>query len=77
MQVDGTHAAAKPGSPIRILLADDQPLFRRAIATLIAEQPELTVVAEAENGLQAVEKAHELRPDLVVLDVQMPVMNGV
>ncbi len=77
MQIDAMHPGPKPGSPIRILLADDQPLFRRAIATLIAEQPELTVVGEAENGLEAVEKAHELRPDMVVLDVQMPVMDGV
>lgn len=63
--------------PIRILLVDDQPLFRRAIATLIGEQPDLTVVGEAENGLEGVEKAHALSPDLVVMDVEMPVMDGV
>ena len=63
--------------PIRILLVDDQPLFRRAIATLIGEQPDMVVVGEAENGLEAVEKAHALTPDLVVMDVEMPVMNGV
>jgi two-component system, NarL family, nitrate/nitrite response regulator NarL len=65
-----------PG-PIRILLADDQPLFRRAIATLLNEQPDVEVIGEAENGLDAVEKAHALSPDLVVMDVEMPVMNGV
>ena len=64
-------------APIRILLVDDQPLFRRAIATLIEEQPDLTVVGEAENGLDAVEQAHVLNPDLIVMDVEMPVMNGV
>ena len=64
-------------SPIRILLVDDQPLFRRAIATLISEQPDMIVVGEAENGLDAVEQAHVLTPDLVVMDVEMPVMNGV
>jgi two-component system nitrate/nitrite response regulator NarL len=63
--------------PIRILLVDDQPLFRRAIATLIGEQPDMTVVGEAENGLDGVEQAHLLDPDLVVMDVEMPVMNGV
>lgn len=63
--------------PIRILLVDDQPLFRRAIATLIGEQPDLLVVGEAENGIEAIEMAHELDPDLVVMDVEMPVMNGV
>jgi DNA-binding NarL/FixJ family response regulator len=62
---------------IRILLVDDQPLFRRALATLIDGQPDLSVIGEAENGLQAVEQARALQPDLVVLDVDMPVMNGV
>jgi two-component system, NarL family, nitrate/nitrite response regulator NarL len=63
--------------PIRILLVDDQPLFRRAIATLIGEQDDLEVIGEAVNGLDAVEKAHALTPDLVVMDIEMPVMNGV
>ena len=62
---------------IRILLVDDQPLFRRAIATLIGEQPDMVVVGEAENGLDGVEQAHALMPDLMVMDVEMPVMNGV
>ena len=77
MPAEPFSRGGKPPDRIRILLADDQPLFRRAIATLIGEQPELTVVGEAENGLEAVEKAHALKPDLVVMDVQMPVMNGV
>lgn len=68
---------AQATEPIRILLADDQALFRRAIATLIDEQDDMTVVGQAENGLQAVEKAHALKPDIVVTDVEMPVMNGV
>jgi two-component system nitrate/nitrite response regulator NarL len=62
---------------IRILLVDDQPLFRKALATLIDGQPDLSVIGEAENGLQAVEQARALQPDLVVMDVDMPVMNGV
>jgi two-component system nitrate/nitrite response regulator NarL len=66
-----------PDAPIRILLVDDQPLFRRAIATLIGEQPDMVVVGEAENGLDGVEQARALDPDLVVLDVEMPVMDGV
>ena len=63
--------------PIRILLVDDQPLFRGAIAALLAEQPDMVVVGEAENGLIAVERANALHPDLVIMDVEMPVMNGV
>jgi len=62
--------------PTRILVADDQPLFRSAIATLIEEQDDLTVIGEADNGLDAVEKAHRLPVDLVVMDVEMPVMDG-
>ena len=62
---------------IRVLLVDDQPLFRRAIATLIAEQPNLSIVGEAGNGLEGLEMAHQLKPDLVLMDVEMPVMTGV
>ncbi|HEY6057747.1 MAG TPA: response regulator transcription factor [Candidatus Limnocylindrales bacterium] len=62
---------------IRVLLVDDQPLFRRAIAALIDEQPGFTVVGEAADGRQAVELARTLGPDVVVMDVEMPVMNGV
>ena len=61
----------------RVLLVDDQPLFRRAIATLIAEQPDFTVVGEAVNGQDALERARALAPDLVVMDIEMPIMNGV
>ena len=62
--------------PIRVLVVDDQPLFRTAIATLIAGQPDLEVAGEAANGLQAVEMAHSLPLDLIVMDLEMPVMNG-
>ncbi|NJD26771.1 MAG: response regulator transcription factor [Chloroflexi bacterium] len=62
---------------IRILLIDDQPLFRRAIATLVGDQPGLVVVGEADNGLQGLELAHALKPDVVLLDIEMLVMNGV
>ncbi|MBI1759774.1 MAG: response regulator transcription factor [Actinobacteria bacterium] len=69
--------AGRPTEPTRILLVDDQPLFRRAIATLINEQYDLTVVGEATNGLDAVEQAHSLTPDMVIMDIEMPVMDGV
>lgn len=62
---------------LRILLVDDQPLFRRALATLISAQFDLTVVGEAENGRDALEKVRALRPDLVIMDVNMPVASGV
>lgn len=62
---------------IRVLLVDDQPLFRRAIAALLDAEEGFAVVGQADNGLAGLERAHELRPDLVVMDVEMPVMNGV
>ncbi|MEI6621999.1 MAG: response regulator transcription factor [Actinomycetes bacterium] len=63
--------------PIRILLVDDQPLFRGAIASLILDQDGMQVVGEAADGIDALEQAHRLMPDIVVMDVEMPVMNGV
>ncbi len=64
-------------TPVRVLLVDDQPLFRRAIATLLDAEDGFAVVGEADNGLVGLEQAHALRPDLLVMDVEMPVMNGV
>ncbi len=68
---------ATQAPPVRILLADDLLLFRRAIAELIDDQDDLTVVGQADNGVEAVEMAQALRPDIVVLDVEMPVMDGI
>ena len=65
------------GRPARILLADDLPLFRRAIATLLDEQDDLEVVGQAGNGVEAVEMAQALDPDVILLDVEMPVMDGI
>jgi len=64
-------------SNVRILLVEDQPLFRGAVAALLAGQPGMEVVGEAGNGLAGVELAQALQPDLVIMDVEMPVMNGV
>jgi DNA-binding NarL/FixJ family response regulator len=68
---------APTADPVRILCVDDRALFRRSIAELIDQQDGFTVVGEAENGLEAVEKANALKPDLIIMDVEMPVMNGV
>ena len=62
--------------PTRVLLVDDTALFRRAIATLVDAQPDLEVVGQADNGLEGVEQARRLQPDLVVMDMEMPVMTG-
>ncbi|MFF2040036.1 response regulator [Kitasatospora sp. NPDC058170] len=62
---------------IRVLIADDQPLVRRGLALILAPDPGFDVVAEADNGQRAVDLAHEYRPDVVVMDIRMPVLDGV
>ena len=64
-------------APVRVLIADDERGFREALRPLIEHQPELTVVAEAENGLIAIELVDELDPDAVVIDLHMPLVDGV
>jgi DNA-binding NarL/FixJ family response regulator len=62
---------------IRVLLADDHPVVRQGIRTLIERSPDIVVVAEAENGLDVLLLVEKIRPDLVVLDIEMPHMSGV
>ncbi|PCE16496.1 LuxR family transcriptional regulator [Microbacterium sp. SZ1] len=61
---------------IRVVLVDDQALFRAGIRMLIASQPDLDVVGEAGNGQEAVELVRSVRPDVVLMDIRMPVMDG-
>jgi DNA-binding NarL/FixJ family response regulator len=63
--------------PIRLLLVDDQSLFREGLRTLLSVQPDFDVLGEAANGEEAVQLAATLRPDVILMDVRMPVMDGV
>jgi two-component system, NarL family, nitrate/nitrite response regulator NarL len=61
---------------IRLLLADDHHLFRKGLASLLEKEPGFEVVAEAEDGAEAIKKAQAIKPDLVLMDIHMPGLNG-
>ncbi|HXA60253.1 MAG TPA: response regulator transcription factor [Streptosporangiaceae bacterium] len=63
--------------PIRVLVCDDQALVRTGYVTIFSAQPDMEVVGEAENGHEAVEAARRLRPDVVVMDIRMPLVDGI
>jgi DNA-binding NarL/FixJ family response regulator len=62
--------------PIRILAVDDHPIFRQGIAGLLADQPDMQLIAEACSGLEAIQQFRSGRPDITLMDLQMPDMNG-
>ncbi|MCR6482039.1 response regulator transcription factor [Amycolatopsis sp. OK19-0408] len=64
-------------TPVRVLLVDDQALFREALATLLATNDDITVVGEAGNGDEALSRVAALKPDVVLMDLRMPVLDGV
>ena len=64
-------------SAVRVLVVDDQALFREALVTLLGARPEVEVVGEAGDGHQALERAAALQPDVVLMDLRMPVLDGI
>lgn len=64
-------------SPIRVLVVDDYEPFRRFVCSTLGERPELHIVGEASDGLDAIQKAEGLRPDLILLDIGLPTLNGI
>ena len=64
-------------SPIRILVADDFEDWRRQIRLLLQARPQSQIIAEASDGTEAVQKAEELKPDLILLDIGLPRLNGI
>lgn len=74
---DGTNGGGQPGVPVRVVLADDQPLVRTALRMVMADTPDIEVVGEAGTGEEAVRLAERLAPDVVVMDIRMPGMDGI
>ncbi|MFF1879023.1 response regulator [Leifsonia sp. NPDC058230] len=70
-------SGTEQGTPIRVLLVDDQALFRAGIRMLVSSQPDLEFVGEAANGAEGVRLAREVSPDVVLMDIRMPVMDGI
>jgi DNA-binding NarL/FixJ family response regulator len=73
----GAGMSSGAGPPIRLMTVDDHPIYRGGLASLIAAYGDLTLVAEATNGREAVERFREHRPDVTLMDLSMPVMGGV
>jgi DNA-binding NarL/FixJ family response regulator len=71
-----TATMGAAGNRIRILLVDDHPIMREGISAVLSTEPEMTLVAEASNGREAIEQFRVHRPDITFMDLQMPVMNG-
>src|SRR6201987_5772237 len=73
----GEEAMASIPSMIRILAVDDHPLLRKGIAALVNTEPDMKLVAEASNGEEAVESFRQHRPDVTLMDLQLPGLNGI
>src|SRR3954451_3505544 len=71
------NTSNRTNGKIRILVAEDHLVARVGVTTIVNMQPDMTVVAEASNGQQAVEAYRQFRPDVALLDLRMPVMGGV
>jgi DNA-binding NarL/FixJ family response regulator len=67
----------RSSSPIRVLVVDDHEPFRRFVRATLSVRPELQIISEASDGLEAVQKAVELQPGLIVLDIGLPSLNGI
>lgn len=68
---------ASGGTPIKVLLADDERLVRSGFRLLLDTEEDITVVGEAATGIEAVQQAHALRPDVVLMDIRMPKLDGI
>jgi two-component system chemotaxis response regulator CheB len=76
-QEQNVESTVAPPNPIKVVIVDDSKLIRRAVRGLLESEPDIAVVGEAENGAQALDLVSRLKPDVITLDVNMPVMDGI
>jgi two-component system NarL family response regulator len=72
-----TNLASNDDAPIRVLIVDDHALFRKGLELVLAAEPDLEIVGEASEGLEAIDRAADLQPDVVLMDVRMPGVGGI
>ena len=66
-----------PGLQVRVLVVDDHEPFRRFVASTLEKQPSLQIIGEAQDGMNAIQQAEALQPDLILLDIGLPGLNGI
>jgi two-component system, NarL family, nitrate/nitrite response regulator NarL len=76
MSESGVTTVSQIDRTVRILIADDQPIIRRVVRSTLQQHPHFEICGEAVNGAEAIAEAKRLQPDVVVLNVSMPIMNG-
>jgi two-component system response regulator NreC len=76
MSESGATTVSQIDRRVRILIADDHPIIRRVVRSTLQQHPHFEICGEAVDGAEAIEEAKKLKPDVVVLNVSMPVMNG-
>jgi two-component system NarL family response regulator len=72
-----SNLASNDDAPIRVLIVDDHALFRKGLELVLAAEPDLEIVGEASEGLEAIDRAADLQPDVVLMDVRMPGVGGI
>jgi DNA-binding NarL/FixJ family response regulator len=77
MAIDPCNGDGCGMSPVRVLVVEDYEPFRRFVCSMLERKPELEVICEATDGLEAVRRGEELQPDLIVLDIGLPSLNGI
>jgi DNA-binding NarL/FixJ family response regulator len=77
MDIQAEGAGGRVMTEIRILLADDHDIFRKGLREILDKQSDMTVVGEAGDGVEAVSKAEELAPDVILMDIRMPHLDGI